>query len=68
MFEIELAAALLGAIVACQNWRLAPDELRHCIDLVEPKLVIASAETRFIAGEPSEGRRISSSVLISNPL
>ncbi len=40
--EIELAAALLGAIVACQNWRLAPDELRHCIDLVEPKLVIAS--------------------------
>nr|WP_295469607.1 AMP-binding protein [Mesorhizobium sp.] len=40
--EIELAAACLGAIVACQNWRLAPAELQHCIDLVEPCLVIAS--------------------------
>src|SRR5579872_1460469 len=32
--EIELAAACLGAIVACQNWRLAPGELQHCLDLV----------------------------------
>ena len=45
--EIQLAAACLGAIVACQNWRLAPDELRHCITLVSPTLVIASA--RFAA-------------------
>ncbi|MEZ5726616.1 MAG: AMP-binding protein [Burkholderiaceae bacterium] len=44
--EIELAAALLGLIVACQNWRLARDELRHCIALVEPGLVIASARFR----------------------
>ncbi|HRP79768.1 MAG TPA: class I adenylate-forming enzyme family protein [Aquamicrobium sp.] len=41
--EIELAAACLGAIVACQNWRLAPGELQHCIDLVEPSLIVASA-------------------------
>ncbi len=41
-FELELAAAKLGAILACQNWRLAPPELRHCIDLVEPKVVITS--------------------------
>jgi acyl-CoA synthetase (AMP-forming)/AMP-acid ligase II len=40
--EIQLASAFLGAIVACQNWRLAPDELRHCITLVSPTLVIAS--------------------------
>lgn len=41
--ELEMAAALLGAIVACQNWRLAREELSHCIRLVTPKLVIASA-------------------------
>ena len=40
--EIELAAAYLGAIVACQNWRLAAAELQHCLDLVSPALVIAS--------------------------
>lgn len=40
--EIELACAALGAIVACQNWRLAAPELQHCIDLVDPKLVVVS--------------------------
>jgi acyl-CoA synthetase (AMP-forming)/AMP-acid ligase II len=40
--EIELAAACLGAIVACQNWRLAAAELQHCLDLVCPALVIVS--------------------------
>jgi len=40
--EIELAAACLGAIVACQNWRLAPAEVQHCVDLVSPVLIIAS--------------------------
>ncbi|HTR54320.1 MAG TPA: AMP-binding protein [Kofleriaceae bacterium] len=46
--ELLLAAARLGAIVACQNWRLAPIERARCIALVEPKLRIASP--RF-AGE-----------------
>lgn len=41
--ELQLAAAMVGAIVACQNWRLAQAELSHCIALVTPKLVIASA-------------------------
>ncbi|MCP4316859.1 MAG: long-chain fatty acid--CoA ligase [Hyphomicrobiales bacterium] len=41
--EVELAAAALGAIVCCLNWRLVEDELAHCISLVEPKLVIAEA-------------------------
>jgi acyl-CoA synthetase (AMP-forming)/AMP-acid ligase II len=40
--EVELAAAYLGAIVACQNWRLAAGELQHCLDLVSPALVLAS--------------------------
>jgi acyl-CoA synthetase (AMP-forming)/AMP-acid ligase II len=41
--EIQLAAAKLGAIVACQNWRLSARELQHCLDLVEPRVLIASA-------------------------
>lgn len=41
--ELELAAALLGAIVACQNWRLAGEELAHCLRLVTPRLLIVSA-------------------------
>jgi len=41
--ELELAAARNGLIIACQNWRLAAGELRHCITLVEPKLVLVSA-------------------------
>jgi acyl-CoA synthetase (AMP-forming)/AMP-acid ligase II len=40
--EVFLAAARLGAIVACQNWRLAPPELARCLDLVEPACVIVS--------------------------
>jgi fatty-acyl-CoA synthase len=40
--ELELACAKLGAILACQNWRLAPPELRHCIRLVSPKLLAVS--------------------------
>jgi fatty-acyl-CoA synthase len=31
-----LAAAKLGAIVAAQNWRLAPSELLHCLRLAAP--------------------------------
>ncbi len=40
--ELLLAAARLGAIVACQNWRLATPELAHCLDLVAPQTVLAS--------------------------
>jgi fatty-acyl-CoA synthase len=40
--ELELACAKLGAILACQNWRLAPPELRHCVGLVSPTLVVVS--------------------------
>ena len=44
--ETQLAAAALGLIVACQNWRLAKAELTHCLNLVEPRLVICSQRFR----------------------
>jgi len=40
--QLELACAKLGAILACQNWRLAPRELKHCIGLVSPKVIVVS--------------------------
>jgi acyl-CoA synthetase (AMP-forming)/AMP-acid ligase II len=43
-FEIELAAANLGLITACLNWRLSPRELNYCIDLVSPKLLIVEPD------------------------
>lgn len=44
--EIQLAAAQCGLIVACLNWRLAEPELRHCTDLVTPRLAMVSARFR----------------------
>ena len=40
--ETMLAAARIGAIMACQNWRLAAPELAHCLRLVAPVLTIVS--------------------------
>ena len=42
--EIELAAAKSGVILAALNWRLGDRELRHCINLVEPEVVIVQAD------------------------
>ncbi|MDX1375044.1 MAG: AMP-binding protein [Burkholderiales bacterium] len=42
--EVELACAKLGAIVAALNWRLAGRELEHCVNLVEPRVLIHQAE------------------------
>jgi len=42
MLEVYLAAARLGAIVACQSWRLAGPELAHCLRIVEPVLALVS--------------------------
>ena len=39
---VMLACARVGCILACQNWRLTARELRHCISLVEPKMVLVS--------------------------
>jgi len=40
--ELFLAAGWIGAIVACQNWRLATPELAHCLSLVEPEVILVS--------------------------
>lgn len=40
--ELEFACAKLGAIVAALNWRLARDELDHCMALAAPKVAIVS--------------------------
>ncbi|MDA1100863.1 MAG: class I adenylate-forming enzyme family protein [Proteobacteria bacterium] len=42
--EVELAAAKAGLILAALNWRLGDRELRHCINLVKPEVVIVQAE------------------------
>jgi acyl-CoA synthetase (AMP-forming)/AMP-acid ligase II len=44
ILELFLAAARLGAVVACQNWRLAAPELEHCLRLVDPAAVVVSAK------------------------
>ncbi len=68
--ETFLAAAHVGAAVACQSWRLSDAELAHCVSLVEPKLVLASARhaerlepiaaaraaVRWVFGEAHEAR------------
>jgi acyl-CoA synthetase (AMP-forming)/AMP-acid ligase II len=43
-FEVELAAANLGIMTACLNWRLSQRELAYCMELVSPKLVIVEEE------------------------
>ena len=40
--EVLLATAGLGALLACQNWRLAPAELQHCLHLVEAAALLVS--------------------------
>jgi acyl-CoA synthetase (AMP-forming)/AMP-acid ligase II len=41
--ELLFACAKLGAIAACQNWRLSAAELNHCLQLVAPKVLCFSA-------------------------
>jgi len=48
--EVQLAAAKLGVITACQNWRQAEPELLHCIQLVEPKLGFVSERFASVLG------------------
>jgi acyl-CoA synthetase (AMP-forming)/AMP-acid ligase II len=58
-FEVELAAANLGVMTACLNWRLSRRELAYCIELVSPKLVIAEAELAGNLGpDAAEGRQL----------
>ncbi len=40
--EVEIAAAKVGILLASLNWRMSDEDLRHCVDLVNPKVVFAS--------------------------
>ena len=40
---LQLACARIGAIAACLNWRLANEELKHCIDTVTPEIFFVSS-------------------------
>jgi acyl-CoA synthetase (AMP-forming)/AMP-acid ligase II len=48
--EVKLAAAKLGAIVACQNWRQADAELAYCLNLVTPAVLVHSPRYRPLLG------------------
>lgn len=45
--EAAFAAAKIGVVLCCLNWRLAREELAHCVGLVDPKVMIVSE--RFAA-------------------
>jgi hypothetical protein len=40
--QLQLAAAKIGVVVACLNWRLADAEITHCLRLVSPCMVFVS--------------------------
>ena len=48
---LQLAAARIGAIVACLNWRLAGEEIHYCFSVAEPKLLFVSERYHGMASE-----------------
>lgn len=48
--EVELAAAKLGAAVACLNWRSTEAELAHCTGIADPVVFLASGRYGDVAG------------------
>lgn len=46
--EVVYAAAKLGMVIPCLNWRLSADELRHCIQLTIPKAILVSSRYRSL--------------------
>lgn len=49
--ELLVASAKIGVIAACQNWRQAEGELRHCLKLVSPKLIFISPRNRDLGAK-----------------
>jgi fatty-acyl-CoA synthase len=56
--EVDLAAAKLGALVAALNWRLTATELRDCLALTQPKLLIASGRHAPMLDEVTDAARV----------
>ncbi|MCL7466139.1 AMP-binding protein [Phaeovulum sp. NW3] len=52
---LQLAAAKLGLITACQNWRLASAELAYCVALVAPALIVASERFLSLVRDLADG-------------
>jgi fatty-acyl-CoA synthase len=52
---VQIACAKIGAITACQNWRLAPEELRYCVALVAPGVIVASDRFLEVARQIADG-------------
>ncbi|MCW5656968.1 MAG: AMP-binding protein [Burkholderiaceae bacterium] len=46
---LQLAAAKIGAVVACLNWRLTEPENAHCLELVSPRLLFVSRRHAHVA-------------------
>jgi acyl-CoA synthetase (AMP-forming)/AMP-acid ligase II len=63
--EVLLAAAHIGAIVACQNWRLSATELGHCLQLVAPRVMFVSERH---AGLLAAANVEAESVLVLGPI
>lgn len=53
---LQLAAARIGAMVACLNWRLVVDELRRCIEVVDPVFVAYSPRYAALAADICPGK------------
>jgi len=54
---VQLAAAHLGAMVACLNYRLTPPELATCIRQVEPRLLLHTARFAELAASAAGALR-----------
>ncbi|SFU10534.1 class I adenylate-forming enzyme family protein [Sedimentitalea nanhaiensis] len=52
--EILIATAKIGVIAACQNWRLSEGELRHCLELVTPKLIFTSPRNHDLGAKHAD--------------
>jgi acyl-CoA synthetase (AMP-forming)/AMP-acid ligase II len=44
--EVMFTGAKLGCLVPALNWRLKREELVHCVDLVEPEVLVVSEQYR----------------------
>ncbi len=56
--EVELACAKIGAILVSLNWRLAREEVKHCLDLTQPKLIFSAIEFQELLPNSSEVQNI----------
>jgi len=56
--EIELACAKAGIILVSLNWRLTKEEVKHCLDLTQPKLIFAAIEFQELLPNSSQVQNI----------